>query len=150
MGDAVQTVDDYLNQLPEDRRDAVSAVRELVLQNLAPGFEEGIQYGMIGYYVPHSRYPAGYHCDPKQPVPFLAIASQKNHMSIYLMGLYTMEGQQRFQDAWLATGKKLDMGKSCIRFKKVDQLAVDVLADTIRRMTLEGFLASYETSRRSA
>jgi hypothetical protein len=137
------TVDDYLAALPEDRRTAIAEVRNLVLQNLASGFEEGIQYGMIGYYVPHQLYPAGYHCDPKQPVPFLGIASQKNYMSIYLMGLYVQGDQDRFREAWLATGKKLDMGKACIRFKKLDQLALEVLADTIRGITVEDFLTAY-------
>lgn len=149
MSGSALTVDDYLAKLPEDRRAAISAVRGVVLRNLDPGFEEGIQYGMIGYYVPHSRYPSGYHCDPKQPVPFLGLASQKNHMAIYLMGLYVAEDQERFRQAWLATGKKLDMGKACIRFKKVDQLALDVLGDTIRGLTLDAFLASYEAGRKA-
>ena len=120
-----KTVEDYLASLPPDRRDAIQAVREVILKNLDDDYTEGIQYGMIGYFVPHSIYPPGYHCDPKQPLPFAGLASQKNHMAIYLMCVYgnaTLDNWLR--DEWAKTGKKLDMLKSCIRFKKLADLPV--------------------------
>ena len=120
-----KTVKAYLAELPVDRRQIISAVRQVILDNIDSGFEEGMQYGMIGYYVPHSLYPAGYHCDPKQPLPFACLASQKNYCSLYMMALYTGDTplSQWFLDAWKKSGKKLDMGKSCLRFKKLDDLA---------------------------
>ena len=126
----------------------MEAVRKVFLENLDPEFEEGMQYGMIGYYVPHRIYSAGYHCDPKQPLPFAGIASQKNFMSVYLMCLY-MRGKEEatFREAWAATGKKLDMGKCCIRFKKLDELALDVSGQTLRATTARGFIQYYEQSR---
>lgn len=152
MQPAVATVPAYLAALPDDRRAAVEAVREVFLKNLV-GYEERILYGMIGYAVPHSTFPAGYHCDPKQPLPFGGIASQKGHMAIHLMGLY-MAGErsdltQWFQDAWLKTGRKLDMGKGCVRFKKLDDLALDVLAGLLQRMPAKTYVALYEAAMQS-
>ena len=145
MKSSATSVESYLAGLPEDRREAVKAVRDTILENLDAGYEEGIQYGMIGYYVPHRLFPAGYHCDPKQPLPFGSIASQKNHMAIYLMHLYMNPDQERwFRDAWKKTGKKLDMGKSCIRFKKLDDLALDVIGESIRRVPAKKYVATYQ------
>ena len=139
------TVKDYLAQLPEDRRTAIQAVREVILKNLDHEFEEGMQYGMIGYYVPHSVYPPGYHCDPRQPLPFVNLASQKNHMALYLMCLYSDSSQLKsFESAWKKTGKKLDMGKSCIRFKKVEDLALDVIGEAIRRVPARKHIEIFE------
>jgi len=116
MQSKATTVSDYLASLPEDRRKAIETVRSVILANLDKDFEEGMQYGMIGYYVPHRIYPAGYHTDPKQGLPFAALASQKNFMAIYVMGLYTGSDNARvrwFHEAWVKSGKKkLDMGKS--------------------------------------
>ena len=124
MQSKATTVDQYLAELPEDRRKALEAVRQVVLKNLDKDYEEGIQYGMIGYYVPHRVHPAGYHCDPKQPLPFASLASQKNHMALYLMCIYgDTDHAKWFRDAWAKTGKKLDMGKACVRFKKLEDLA---------------------------
>src|SRR5690242_19020399 len=118
MQSKTASVKEYLASLPADRRADVEAVRRVILENLDKDYEEGIQYGMIGYYVPHRVHPAGYHCDPKQPLPFAGVASQKNHMSIHLMAVYGSPEQEKlFKDAWAKTGKKLDMGKACIRFK---------------------------------
>ena len=140
-----QTVDEYLAALPEDRRAALQAVREVFQKNLSDGFEEGIQYGMVGYYVPLSVYPPGYHCTPDTPLPFAGMASQKNHMSIYLMGLYSNPDElAKFEAAWKATGLRLDMGKSCIRFRKLEQVPLKVLAATLKRLTLKKFLRHYE------
>jgi hypothetical protein len=135
------TVKDYLAQLPEDRRTAIQAVREVILKNLDHEFEEGMQYGMIGYYVPHSVYPPGYHCDPRQPLGFACLASQKNHMALYLMCVYGDQNQRKwFEAEWKKAGKKLDMGKSCVRFKKLDDLALGVIGETIRRVTARKFI----------
>jgi hypothetical protein len=140
------TVEEYLAELPQDRRLALLAVREIILKNLDKDYEEGMQYGMIGYYVPHRIYPAGYHCDPKQPLGFAALASQKNYMSLYLMGVYGdgSDYKRWFLDAWAKSGKKLDMGKSCIRFKKLEDLPLDVIGEAVKRMPTKKYLAVYE------
>ena len=142
------TVEEYLAQLPPDRREALQAVREVILKNLDDGYEEGMQYGMIGYYVPHRVFPPGYHCDPKQPLPYASIASQKNHMALYLMCIYGHDGNNPntkwFQDAWKKSGKKLDMGKACVRFKKLEDVALDVLGETIRRTPAETYIKFYQ------
>lgn len=141
----------YLKSLPEDRREALETVRKVILAHLDKDFEEGMQYGMIGYYVPHRIYPAGYHCDPKQPLPFAALASQKAHMSLYLNCLYTSaEDTAWFQAAWKSAGKKLDAGKSCVRFKKLEDLALDVIGEAIGRVSAKQFVARYEESRAGA
>ncbi|MDA0375473.1 MAG: DUF1801 domain-containing protein [Planctomycetota bacterium] len=147
MAKAPATPEEYLAALPEDRRHALEVLRATILKNLGKGFEEGIQYGMIGYFVPHSVYPNGYHCDPRQPLPFASIASQKSHIGIYLFCIYTEEGEaERFREEWLATGKRLDMGKSCVRVKKIEDVPLDVLGRAIKRATLKRFVASYEAS----
>ncbi len=139
------SVSAYLDSLPADRRDTVEAIRAVIRKNLDPAFEEGIQYGMIGYFLPHSVYPAGYHCDPKQPLPFASIASQKNHIGIYLFCVYGDEDvAARFREEWLATGKRLDMGKSCVRVKKLEDVPLPVLGRTIKRVTAKKFVARYE------
>ncbi len=141
------TVARYLASLPKDRRDAIQAVRKVIRANLDDGYAEGMQYGMIGYFVPHSVYPPGYHCDSAQPLPYVSIASQKNHMSIYLCSVYGSEDEGRwFREAWAKTGKKLDMGKSCVRFKTIDDLALDVIAKAIKRTPARKYIASYEAA----
>ncbi|MCC5786283.1 MAG: DUF1801 domain-containing protein [Phycisphaerales bacterium] len=145
MQSKAATVEAYLASLPEDRRAAIGAVREVFLANLGPEFREGMQYGMVGYFLPHEVYPPGYHCDPKQPLPFAGLASQKNHMGMYLFCLYAGgEEEQRFRAAWEKTGKKLDMGKACIRFKKIEDVPLEVVGATVRRMTAKKFIAHYE------
>ena len=141
------TVEAYLAGLPEDRREAIEAIREVVLANLDEPFEEGIQYGMIGYYLPHSVYPDGYHCDPKQPLPFVQIGNQKRHLGLYLFCLYGNETEeQRFREAWAKAGHKLDMGKSCVRIKKLEDVPLKVVGRTIKRMTAKKFIKHYEGS----
>jgi hypothetical protein len=137
-----KTVQQYLKELPPDRRAAIQAVREVILKNLDKDYEECMNYGMIGYVVPHRVHPAGYHCDPKQPMPFACLASQKNHMAVYLMSACdpTSEGEW-FRKAWAKTGKKLDMGKSCIRFKKIEDVPLDVIGEAVRRMPVKKYLA---------
>lgn len=148
------TVAEYLATLPEDRRKAIETVRRVILDNLDRDYEEGMSYGIIGYYVPHRIYPAGYHADPRQGLPFAALASQKNYMAVYLMGLYCgcddaadTSLMRWFRDAWKKSGKKLDMGKACIRFKRVDDLALDVLAEAIHRLPARTYVEAYEKSR---
>ena len=145
-----QTVDSYLAGLPEERREALQVVRQTILKNLHQGYQEGIQYGMIGYYVPHAIYPSGYHADPQQPLPFAGLASQKNHMAIYLMSVYgDPDLGHWFRDAWVKAGKRLDMGKSCVRFKAIEAVPLEVVAETIRRVPVSRFIEQYEASRSS-
>jgi uncharacterized protein YdhG (YjbR/CyaY superfamily) len=144
---AAATVAAYLAALPEDRRAALEAVRQTIRQNLDAGYEEGIQYGMIGYYVPRSVYPAGYHVDPRQPLPFAALAAQKSHMALYLMCVYGDPVQDKwFRKAWAKTGKKLDMGKSCVRFKSLDDLPLEVVGELVRRVPAKAYVRSVEAA----
>jgi hypothetical protein len=139
------SVEAYLAELPQDRRDALQAVREVILENLDDEFEEGIQYGMIGYYVPHSVYPPGYHCDPRQPLGFAHLASQKNHMALYLMCVYGDQNQRKwFETEWKKAGKKLDMGQSCVRFKRIEDLALGVIGETIRQVSARKYIENCE------
>lgn len=155
MQSKAATVQEYLSSLPADRRAAIERVRNVILENLDADYEEGMSYGMIGYHVPHRVFPAGYHCDPKKPLLFAALASQKNFMSVYLMGLYsgTPDGHdvsplgRWFNEAWAKSGKRLDKGKSCIRFKKIDDLALDVLGEAIRRMPAKVYIDHYLKAR---
>lgn len=141
------TPKEYLDALPEDRRKALRKVRAAVNKGLPKGYEEGIQYGMLGWYVPHRLYPDGYHCDPKQPVPFASVASQKNHMALYLMCIYGDEDHRAwFEEAWKATGKRLDMGKGCVRFRTIEDVPLDVVTEAVSRVPVEKFLARYEAS----
>lgn len=151
MQSKAATVEQYLAELPADRRQPMEAVRQIILENLDADYEEGMQYGMIGYYVPHRVYPAGYHCDPKQPLPFAGLASQKNYMSLYLMCVYgDTPVTAWFRDAWSKTGKKLNMGKACIRFKKLDDLALDCIAELIRRVPAKKYIECCEAARQVA
>ena len=151
MQSKAATVAEYLAELPPDRRAALETVRNVFLKNMDKGLQERMAYGMIGYSVPHSIYPAGYHCDPSMPLPYAGLASQKNHMSLYMMGLYTscIDGKDSellrwFRDAWTKTGRKLDMGRACIRFKKLDDLPLDVLAEAIRRVPVKKCIEQHE------
>ena len=150
MQSKAKTVAEYLASLPDDRRQAIGTVRATILGNLDSEYEEGMTYGMIGYYVPHRVYPAGYHCDPKLGVPFVSLGSQKNYMSLYLMGLYTGNTPllHWFQDAWKKSGKKLEMGKSCVRFRKVEDLALEVVGEAIHRLPAREYLKQYEKVRK--
>jgi hypothetical protein len=144
MQSKASTVDQYMAELSSDRQEAIAAVRKVILKNIDPAFQETMQYGMIGYSVPHSVYPSGYHCDPKQPLPFAGLASQKNYMSLYLCSAYN---DTKF-DSWIRSafekvGKKLDMGKCCIRFKKLEDLPMDVIAEAFRRVRCSQFVESY-------
>lgn len=145
MQSAAATVKDYLDELPEDRKKAMSQLRTAINKNLPKGFVE-VMNGMIGYVVPHSMYPDGYHCDPSQPLPFLGLASQKNFIAVYHMGLYASpELLQWFQKEFPKHSKtKLDMGKSCIRFKKPDQIPFAFIGTLASKMTPEEWIRVYE------
>ena len=145
MQSSARTVDEYLKSLPADRRTAISAVRKVILDNLPEGYEECMSYGMIGYVVPHRIYPAGYHCDPSLPLPLANLASQKNHMALYLMCCYGDKAtDQWFRKAWAAAGKKLDMGKSCVRFKKLEDVSIEVIGQLIARVPVKKYIARME------
>jgi hypothetical protein len=144
------TVKAYLAALPADRRATLEAVRKVILKNLDKDYEEGMQYGMIGYYIPHRVYPAGYHCDAKQPLPFASLASRKSHCSVSIMALYGFGGKgnplaEWFAKEWAKTGKKLDMGAACIRFKKVEDLALDLIGKVFARVPAKKYIAVYES-----
>lgn len=148
MQSKAATVASYLASLAPERRKEIETVRKVILANLDGAYEEGMQYGMIGYYVPHSLFPAGYHCDPKQPLPFAALGSQKNHIGVYLMCVYGhAELNEWFRNAWAKTGKKLDMGKACVRFKRAEEAALEVIGEAIRRVPAKKYIEFYEKSR---
>ena len=148
MTSTATSAQEYLDSLPADRRAAVSQLRDTIVNNLPKGFSEGMGYGMLGYAVPHSRYPAGYHCDPKQPLPFVSLASQKNFIALYHMGLTAMPNLlQWFQEEYPKHSKtKLDMGKSCIRFKKPEQIPFALIGELMQKVTPEEWIAVYETA----
>ena len=142
VSSSAATVADYLAELPPDRRAAIEAVRDLVNQALPDGYRECMSYGMIGWVIPLSRYPDTYN---KQPLAYAALAAQKNCNSLYLNCVYaSAERTERLKQAWAAAGKKIDMGKSCIRFKRADDLALDVLREEIASTTPDQFIAIYE------
>ncbi len=156
MQSQAATVAQYLAELPADRRAAIAAVRAVILANLDADVDECMSYGMIGYVVPHRVYPPGYHCNPKLPLPYISLASQKGHMSLYLGSVYCGCGTDEqpgdnldaawFRERWAQTGKQLDMGKACVRFKKLDDLALDVIAEAIKRVPTRKFIESYEAN----
>lgn len=140
------TVNDYIAQVPEDRIEGINTLRETILKNLPTGFEECISYGMVGYVVPHSIYPSGYHCDPKLPLPFMAFANQKNFISFYHMGIYADPSlMDWFTTEFAKRSKaKLDMGKSCIRFKKVEGIPFDLIGELVAKTSVNDWIATYE------
>jgi len=151
MQSKATTVDRYLADLPDDRREAITKIRAVIRKNLPKGFEETIQYGMIGYVVPHKLYPPGYHCDPTQPLPFACLASQKNHMALYLMSIYGHPGlREWFEEAYKASGKKMDIGKSCVRFKKLDDLPLDVIGEAFKKLSVKQYIEMIESRRPAA
>lgn len=139
-------IEKYLEKLPEDRREGIKQLRETIAGNLPAGFTETISYGIIGYVVPHTLYPAGYHTDPKQPLPFINIASQKNHIALYHMGLYARPDLlEWFTEEYAKHSKtKLNMGKSCIRFKKPEHIPYELIAELSRKIKPEDWIEAYE------
>lgn len=142
----VDSIDQYMDAIPEDRKEVISKLREVIIKNLPEGFHEQINYGMLGWVVPHSTYPAGYHCDAKQPLPFLAIASQKNFIAVYHMGIYADKDMYEWFVAEFPNHSKykLDMGKSCIRFKKPEAIPFGLIGQLVAKMTPEQWISLYE------
>jgi hypothetical protein len=144
----IELPQDYIDALPEDRKQAILDIREALLTNLPQGFREEMSYGMLGYVVPHTLYPQGYHCDPKLPLPFISLASQKNFIALYHMGLYADKDLL----AWFIkeypkhSKAKLDMGKSCIRFKKVGDIPVGLIGELAAKMTVQEWITVYENA----
>lgn len=147
MTSAATSVDQYMAELPEDRKEAMNKLRAIILKNLPKGFEETMNYGMMGYVVPHSIYPAGYHCDPKLPLPFMALASQKNSINFYHMGIYANPELL----AWFTAEYpnhvkgKPDMGKSCLRFKKPEQIPYELIGKLVAKMSVNQWIEIYES-----
>ncbi len=148
MQSKAATVDQYLKEVPADRQAAMNKLRKVIVKNLPKGFKETMGYGMMGYCVPHSRYPAGYHCNPKDPLPFMGLASQKNSINLYHMGIYADPKLLKwFQDAHAkASTKKLDMGKSCIRYKKPEDIPYDLIGELASKITVDEWINMYESS----
>lgn len=146
MQSKAQSPDDYMNEIPEDRLEAMQLLRSTIKDNLPKGFKEGMSYGMLTYVVPFELYPAGYHCAKDQELPFISIASQKNSINLYHMGIYADENLLNwFVDAYPQHCKsKLDMGKSCIRFKKPADIPYDLIAALCQKMTPDQWIALYE------
>jgi len=146
MQSKATTVEQYIDELPEDRKEAMEALRKVIRKNLPKGYKECMGYGMIGYVVPHSIYPKGYHCDPKQPLPFACLASQKNAISFYHMGVYADPVLLKwFTDAYAKAGVgKLDMGKSCIRFKKTENIPYKLIGELCSKITVQEWIGMME------
>ena len=150
MQSKATTPEQYLSDLPENRKEAMLKLRNAIKENLPQGFEEVISYGMLGYVVPHSIYTSGYHCDPKLPLPFINLASQKNFIALYHMGIYA----DKNLESWFVSEypkhvkSKLDMGKSCIRFKKVDDIPFDLIGELAAKVSVEDWISNYEKAYR--
>lgn len=142
------TVDEYIDQLPEERQVVLNKLRKLANKKLPKGFEEALNYGMPAWVVPHTTYPDGYHCDPKLPLPFLSIASQKNFVAVYNMGCYAdPELMEWFTNEYPKHVKtKLDMGKSCVRFKKMENIPYELLGELFSKVTVKEWIARYENA----
>ncbi len=146
MQSTATTPEAYIAEMPEDRQAAFKKLRAVIKKNLPKGFKETIAYGHIGYCVPHSKYPAGYHCDPKQPLPFMSIASQKNFIAVYHMGVYANPVLLKWftTEHAKASPKKLDMGKSCMRYKKPDDIPFELIGKLAAKITPDEWIAYYE------
>lgn len=147
MQSKATTVEQYLAELTEERKPIITKLRQVILDNLPEGFEEAMNYGMLGYVVPHSLYPDGYHCDPKLPLPFINLASQKAHIGFYHMGIYANEELLNwFTEEYVKTEikVKLNMGKSCIRFKKEAHIPFELLGELVSKVTVQDWIATYE------
>lgn len=146
MQSKATTVDEYLSELPPERQEAMNKLRKVILKKLPKGFKETMGYGMMGYCVPHAIYPAGYHCNPKDPLPFAALASQKNSINFYHMGIYADPKLLKwFTDEYAKNGlPKLDMGKSCMRFKKPEHIPFELIGELCAKMSVKDWIEMYE------
>jgi uncharacterized protein YdhG (YjbR/CyaY superfamily) len=149
MQSKAATIDEYLQELPEERKYVMQKLHQVIKKNLSKGFKEEMNYGMIGYVVPHSKYPAGYHCNPRQPLPFMCIASQKNFIAVYHMGIYSSKKLlDWFTNAYAELGiGKLDMGKGCIRFKNPGKIPFGLIGELAAKMSADEWIAAYEKAR---
>ena len=147
MQSKATTVDAYIAELPVDRKKAMTELRKVIKKNLPKGFKEEMSYGNIGYVVPHSKYPPGYHCDPKLPLPFMGVASQKNSINFYHMGIYADPTLLKwFTDAHSkASPQKLDMGKSCIHYKNPEDIPYKLLGELVSKITVDNWIKKYES-----
>jgi len=148
MNSNATSVEEYIEELPDDRKDVIIKLRKVINDNLPNWFEEEMSYGMIGYVVPHSIYPAGYHCTPELPLPFINIASQKNHIGFYYMWMYA---DKELLDWFIweypkYCSRKLDMWKCCVRFKKLDDIPYDLIWEIVTKMTVENWINLYENN----
>lgn len=148
MNSNAKTIDEYLQELPEDRREVLSKIREVILKNLPKWFQEEMSYGMIWYVVPHSIYPDGYHCTPELPLPFINIASQKNYVAFYYMWMYA---DSKLLDWFIweypkYSSRKLDMWKCCVRFKKLDDIPYELLGQVVSKMSVDNWINIYENN----
>ena len=148
MTSDAKTPEEYINSLPQDRKDAISKLRKIIIKKIPKGFSETISYGMLGYVVPHSIYPDGYHCDPKLPLPFMSIASQKNFVGVYHMGIYAnKELYDWFVNEYPKhSNRKIDMGKSCIRLKKIEEIPYELIGELASKMTPKEWIKIYENA----
>jgi hypothetical protein len=144
VSSAAATPEEYLAGLPEDRAEVMGEVRRVILDHLPPGYAEGMEFGMVSYHVPLERFADTYN---GRPLAYVALAAQKRHFSLYLMGVYDAQLQQEFAERWRATGRKLDMGKACIRFRSLDDLALDVIGDWVARWSVDDLIAAYHAGR---
>ncbi len=146
MKDVIRAVDNYIEVLPPDRKEVITKLRKIIQENLPEGFEENFSYGMIGYVIPLSLYPLGYHAKKGEPLPFLSVASQKNYIALYHMGLYANnEIEEWFRTEYAKrVSSKLDMGKSCIRFKSLQHIPYDLIAELCSKITVQEYIAAYE------
>ena len=148
MQSSAQTIEQYLAEIPSDRNEEFSALRKTILENLPTGFEEIMSYGVIGYVVPHKLFPAGYHCNPKLPLPFINLASQKHFIGFYHMGIYAMP---ELLDWFVAeypkhSKRRLDMGKSCVRLKDFNNLPLELIAQLVRKMSVDEWIVQYQST----
>lgn len=148
MSSNSMTIDKYLAEIPEERKIIIEKLRKTIKENLPKGFEEGMQYGMIGYFVPHKTYPSGYHCNQKDPLPFMSLASQKNTINIYHLGLYSNNNLLDWfvNEYSKFSSKKLDMGKSCIRFKNIEVIPFELIGELSKKITVKEWIYIYEIS----
>lgn len=146
MTSAAITVDQYISEAPEERKEALQRLRVIILKNLPKGFQECISYGMIGYVVPHSIYPKGYHCSPELPLPFMSFASQKNSINFYHMGIYAKPDLYNWFVAEYPkhSKQKLDIGKSCLRIKKPENIPFELIGELVKKMSVSEWIDTYE------
>ncbi|HRN71194.1 MAG TPA: DUF1801 domain-containing protein [Candidatus Woesebacteria bacterium] len=146
MQSSAKTVTEYIESLPLDRKEAITIIRDTILKRLPKGYEETMQYGMIGYVVPLSTYPNGYLDRKNEPILYIALASQKNHIAVYLSNIYSDKNlEEKFISEFKATGKKLDMGKSCVRFKKLEDVPLDVIGNAVAATSVGEYIKIYES-----